>query len=288
MTRSLFAPAAAHADTVLAIDCSYMVFQRYLALVSWARKAGVVQPDAADASDPCPPATPDELASFGDSFRQCLMGLTRTYNVAPTNVVFMIDCSRSAIWRMDVLPTYKGSRKSPRDFPSNVFPHFYGVVLPELKDALGVKSLACPRAEADDIAYVLCRHYRRLGKRVQLATMDSDYAQLAGPGVSVRDLKGNCILEKACRKAGCDADAAAYLRVKICVGDASDGITSIRRLCGPKTALKLARDPALLAKELENPETRRKHDENARLIDLSRMPDWLEADIEQAIRAMDE
>jgi 5'-3' exonuclease len=286
--KSLFGPRVIDENKVLLLDTSFVVFNRYLAGVSYGKKCGTyVEPERA-AGDPCPPASEAELIAFGDGFRQTLTKLMRAYNVAGKNVVFMIDCSRSAIWRMDLLPTYKGTRTSPRDFPSNVFSHFYEVVIRDLQETMGVKSISCPRAEADDIAYVLCNHYSRLGRKVICVSADSDYSQLVGPNVSVHDLKGNCILEKACKKAGTDAgDPQAYLLAKCIQGDISDCITSIRPKVGPKTALKLARDPELLAKELENPETRAKYELNRRLIDLSCMPDDIKAGIEEAIARMD-
>lgn len=287
--KSLFGPRVIDENNVLLIDTSFVVFNRYLAGVSYGRKCGTYIEQDRAAGHPCPQASEDELTTFGDGFRQTLMKLMRTYNAAANNVIFMVDCSRSAIWRMDVLQTYKGTRTSPRDFPSNVFSHFYNVILKDLKETLGVKSISCPRAEADDIAYVLSKHYSGLGKNVTLLTLDSDYAQMVGPKVSVHDLKGNCILEKACKKAGTEAgDAQAYLLAKCIQGDVSDCITSIRPKVGPKTALKLARDPELLAKELENPETRAKYELNRKLIDLSRMPDDIKAGIEEAIARMDD
>lgn len=285
--KSLFGPRVIDENNVLLLDTSFIVFQRYLAGVSYGKKCGTFVEAERAAGEPCPPASEAELTAFGDGFRQTLTKLMRTYNVAAKNVIFMIDCSRSSIWRMEVLPTYKGTRTSPRDFPSNIFSFFYEIVLQDLRETMGVKSISCPRAEADDIAYVLSNHYSDLGKIVTVLTLDSDYAQMVGPNVSVHDLKGNCILEKACKKAGTDVDAQAYLLAKCIQGDISDCITSIRPKVGPKTALKLSRDPALLAKELENPETRAKYELNRQLIDLSRMPDDIKAGIQEAIDRMD-
>lgn len=285
MPPSLFSAAPVDPCAALAIDCSYVVFHRYLAQVSWARKAGVA-PERAR-GEPCPPATDAELTSFGDSFRQTLTGLMRTYGVAPSRVYMMIDCHRSDIWRRDIHPEYKGTRASPGGMPPNVFSHFHAVVLPDLVDTLGVRKISCPRAEADDIAAVLCTHLVADGKSVTVISADADLCQLASDKVRVFDVKGVDVLEKACAKAGLAApDPESYLHLKVISGDSGDNVAAIRPRIGPRTALKLLLDPVQLEKELAVPETRRRYEENKTLVDLSRLPSGIEDAIAREIRSM--
>jgi 5'-3' exonuclease len=275
----MFAPPSEDPDKVLAIDSSYLVFHRFMAQVAWSKKAGVVKPERAQ-GEPCPPATDAELTSFGDSLRQALVGLMRTYNVGASNVYMLVDCSRADIWRRDIHPEYKATRASPGGMPPNVFVHFHSVVLPDIVETLGVKQIACPRAEADDIAAVLCRYFTSLGKTVTVVSADADLCQLASPDVQVFDIKGVNILDKACAKAGLtNADPVAYLHCKVIAGDRGDNVNAIKPRLGPRTALKLLQDPALLEKELAVPETRRRYEENKKLVDLTRLP----TEIEEAV-----
>lgn len=282
----MFALPSTDPDKVLAIDSSYMVFHRYMAQVAWSKKVGVEKPERSP-GEPCPPATDAELTSFGDSFRQSLVVLMRTYNVAPSNVYMLVDCSRADIWRRDIHPEYKGTRASPGGMPPNVFSHFHLIVLPDIVETLGVKQISCPRAEADDIAAVLCRHFTSLDKSVIVVSGDADLGQLASANVKVFDIKGVNILDKACAKAGLtEPDPAAYLHCKIIAGDRGDNVSAIKPRLGPRTALKLLKDPDLLDKELAVPETRRRYEENKKLVDLTQLPEEIEEAVMLSLKGL--
>ena len=276
--RSLFAAASRDTDhdTILAVDASYAVFHRFFAMRRWERMAGVRGPEP-DAG----PATDEDLQAFGDSFRQTLCAQMRTHGVRPSETVLMIDCSRADIWRREINAEYKATRQTPGDFAPNVFGYFHGVLLPDLVQSLGVHAVSCPRAEADDVAHVLCKWAAARDKRVIVITGDADLAQLAVPGrVRVLDIKGACVLEKACKKAGCCLDGKTYLEIKVLQGDKGDNVLPVRPRMGPKSALRLVNDPAALAKELADDAVRTRYEENRVMVDLSRMPEGIAAEID--------
>jgi len=260
---------------IVAFDSSYCVFHRHHAMRRFERLSGMRGPDL-DAG----PAPPDDLVAFGDSLRQMLMTQAAAYGADES--VVMMDCPRADIWRRDLHPEYKGSRAKPGDLPGNLFPHFHGVVVPALRAEVGMRVVGCPRAEADDVAEVLCRWAAPLGYDVVVVTGDADLAQLVRPGVRVVDLKGVDVLEKACKKAGCAVDAGTYLALKLLVGDKGDNIAAVRPRMGPKTALKVVRD---LDAALADPPTRARHELNRTLMDLAAMPADVRAGIEQSLAA---
>jgi hypothetical protein len=67
-------------------------------------------------------------------------------------------------------------------------------------------------------------------------------------------------------------DAAVWLLAHVLKGDACDGISPAFSGCGPKTALKLARNPAELEARLLHGPTRARFERNKTLIDLSNIP----------------
>jgi len=263
---------------VLAIDSSYAVFHRFFALRRWERLSG--QRDPEPDSSPC---TDTELVSFGDSFKSMVVAHMRSLRVPPGNTVMLIDCPRSEIWRRDVLPTYKDSRPTPGDFSPNVFAFFRECLVPELVSEFSVHTIGFDRAEADDAAGVLARVAVESGAHdVTILSGDCDLAQLEVPGrIRVVDMKGVGLLERVTKKLGCDNDAATYLAVKILQGDRGDNIPAARERLGPKRALKLSDDPALLTAFLQDEGNRLRYERNRTLIDISKMP----ADIEAGLRA---
>lgn len=222
------------------------------------------------------PISDDDLVAFSDSFRQTLTSQARLYDAS--EIVLMIDCPRSEIWRRDLHPTYKGTRTSPGDFAPNVFPHFHSVIVPALVADLGVRAVSYDRAEADDVAYVLCNWARTQSMDVVLLTGDADLAQLHRDGVRVVDLKGECVLTKACKKCGCDVDAERYLALKALQGDKGDNVPPVKARLGPKTALKVVDDMSVL-----DDEALAQLELNRTLVDLSRMPADIAAGIAAAI-----
>jgi 5'-3' exonuclease len=275
--KSLFRNAGAHEPaqpgkrTIVAFDASYCVFHRHHAMRRFERMAGIRSAEL----DPGP-ATEDDLIAFGDSLRQTLVSQTRLHGA--TDVVLMMDCPRADIWRRDTHAEYKATRATPGDMPQNLFPHFYEVVAPAMVSDLGYKAIACPRAEADDVAAVLADWAVENDADLVIVTGDADLAQLCRPCVRVVDLKGECVLKKACAKAGCELDAGKYLALKLLVGDKGDNIPAIRPRMGPKTALKAV---DALEAELSDPNVRARYEHNKLMMDLSMTP----PDIRAAIRA---
>ena len=260
---------------ILAVDTSYAVFHKYFALRRWKilnETAKASTPDAADMSEP-------ELLEFGDRFRQMLLERMRAFGVAGHNVVLMLDCPRAEIWRMAIFPEYKGSRKHQNDMPGNLFSFVRETLVPDLCESMGMTSIACPAAEADDIAAGLVR-WAPSETQVTILSGDCDLAQLHRDNVRVVDMTGACLLTKATAKLGCPCDAERYLKIKILQGDKGDNIPSVKFRLGPKTATRLAADDDALAKFLmTDAENERKYELNRTLIDLDRAP----AEIRDAI-----
>ena len=111
-------------------------------------------------------------------------------------------------------------------------------VSPQLPAAVGLKAVALPGYEADDIIATLARRFSAAGHEVVIVTGDKDAAQLVGEGIKLWDgSSGNFSGAEAVEaKFGVKpSQIADYLAL---TGDSSDNVPGVAGI-GPKGAAKL-------------------------------------------------
>lgn len=262
---------------VIIIDGSYFVFHRAHSISSWWRRANP------DSESPGPWSDPDCIAKFCETFASKVAELPKRIGArGPSMTVVARDCPRSEIWRNDSHDSYKAGRV--RDATP------MGVLFTEAYDRLfaagGASTvLEWPGLEADDCAALASRALCALDNvsRISIISNDQDYAQLLGGKIEVRMLGGTRgELPALTSSANCSGDAPRDLFVKIVCGDKSDNISGVFPRCGPKTALKLYSDPALLERQFsKHPGSRERFAHNRRLIDFNEIPATLKSAFEE-------
>ncbi len=164
----------------------------------------------------------------------------------PDAIVAVFD-SREPTPRHEIYPEYKANRlKTPEDLAAQI------PVVDEMIDALGVRRLSVPGAEADDIIGTLSRRAEERGMDVVIVSSDKDMYQLVSPRVKVRDgLKEHAVGEAQVEEVfgvppGKVADLLAL------AGDPSDNVPGVPGI-GEKTASELIREFGSLDAVLANP-----------------------------------
>lgn len=275
----------------LLVDMGYLLFYRYYATKLWWKRAHPKDSDAKGAF------TEEEMASdphfeevYRKRVRDCIEWMMHTYHIEPTRVYFCADCKRSEIWRMDTLPSYKACRDGKCPSGVGVASRYLRDEVEKLAAEWGAHYLRVPTAEADDIVYVVrkqCREANPEARFVILAS-DADYHQICMTDTQLIRLDKRDAMRSSTRNLdGVTAEEAPALDllVKVISGDKSDNIPAIAPKCGPKTALRLARDPAAIeALFAKQPEARAVYEKNRGLIDMSRIPQSLQAEIAEAWR----
>ncbi|MEW6719958.1 MAG: DNA polymerase I [Thermodesulfobacteriota bacterium] len=153
----------------------------------------------------------------------------------PAGVAAIFD-SREPTPRHALFPEYKATRlKVPEDLLAQI------PLVDELIDALGVRRVAMPGVEADDIIGTLSRKAEEEGMDVVIVSSDKDMYQLVSKRVKVRDgLKGNEVgEEQVVETFGVPPDRVADLLAL--AGDPSDNVPGVAGI-GEKTASELIRE----------------------------------------------
>jgi len=258
--------------TFILIDGSYFLFARYHAMLIWWKNAFPEQ----ILEDPFQ----NEL--FVDKFRKTFqdqlkimpkkLGLKKR---EPYTLMVAKDCKRQEIWRMNILPEYKGTRLNG---PENGFmggPFFKMAYEDDLFIKGGAqKILKHPKLEADDCIALYTKKILSENSQcnIYIITSDKDYLQLAEPRVHLYNLG----YKKLTDQKSCSGDPLCDLFCKIISGDISDNIPAIFPKCGPKTALKYYNDRALFEQKLAESENAQKlYKINKSIIDFNEIPEDL-------------
>jgi len=165
----------------------------------------------------------------------------------PDAVVAVFD-SREPTPRHSIYPEYKANRlKTPEDLTAQI------PVVDEVIDALGVRRLSVPGAEADDIIGTLSRRAEERGMDVVIISSDKDLYQLVSPRVKVRDgLKEHTVGEAQVEEVF-GVPPAKVPDLLALAGDPSDNVPGVPGI-GEKTASELIRDFGSLDAVLSHPE----------------------------------
>jgi|APGre2960657373_1045057.scaffolds.fasta_scaffold00252_4 5'-3' exonuclease len=261
------------AAPVLIVDASYYVFYRYFATSRW----WSFQTESKASNVP-----PLENTAFIDAFERHITadfkrlrkrwGLTK---VAPDNILFAADCPRAHIWRMDILPSYKGTRAMNDLFDPTAFSCFRDVAQ-HPNHHLNVVSH--PRLEADDVACLLFRQIRAQAPdhRVIFITGDHDYLQLKDANCEIIGLPDKDLWLAGQKK------GTHVLERKILMGDASDNIHSIlsKKQLGEYFEIQ---DPEERTSYLARLNKTEAYERNCTLMDWARIPERFVSDFSSLV-----
>ncbi len=262
---------------IMLVDSSYCSFYRYYATILWYKRAN---PDVKVDNKYEWHKDKIFMDKYEKIYLNSLMKIKKKFKIPMKNIVFAIDCPRDTIWRMPLFPKYKANRKiSDKKFnPSmlEVFKFTKYTILPKLVKNYNIKTIKCPKAEADDIVAVLTKHFQKTmpEREILIVTNDYDYLQLLDDKIHIYNLKNKNLREKSLGSKKLD------LGVKIIVGDNSDNIPRCFPKCGQKTAIKYLENPDLLDKAFAKyPESKARFILNKTLIDFNSIPEDIQKNI---------
>lgn len=248
---------------ILLIDTSYYVFYRYFATLRW-YKFQATTPKDLDYEKI------HEDQEFIDSFKkhiiQDIQKLQKKWDIEKSNIIFCADCARADIWRMEIFPDYKGSRKLASSFNGNIFNIFYKYIEDDNYNVLSAKHL-----EADDVIYITTTVIKDIKSKhplIVIITNDSDYLQIKNENIEIYNMMGKDICTRITNNVNDE------LLKKILIGDISDNIINICPKMGEKTALKLI---AMSENErdewIDSKGCRKQYELNKTLIDFKNIPE---------------
>ena len=178
-----------------------------------------------------------------------------------TIVIFAKDCQRCNIWRNNIYPDYKKSRKVDNEIGA-FFKYTYSNIINKYH------YIECDNCEADDIIGIITKNIVKHKCNIYIITGDHDYLQLIDDEQYIRiyDLKYKNLKDKSLGNSKKD------LLHKIILGDKSDNISSIHPKLGPKTALKYIENENELKIKLQDSSINKKFEINTKLIDMDKIP----------------
>lgn len=148
----------------------------------------------------------------------------------PVEIVMAIDSP--PYWRKDIFKFYKGHRKIDREREGNKeegwfdYEEYYSVMdefFIKIRNSLPIKFVSYPRAEADDVAGVLCSYDKLDEYNKVLVTTDQDFLQL--------QMNPNVYLYNPIKRVYVKSENPKDdLILKICQGDGGDFIPSIQNV----------------------------------------------------------
>jgi len=247
---------------IILIDTSYYVFYRYFATLRWYGFQHI--------NEEIDHTKIHENAEFVDNFKkhidQDLSKLQKKWEVIKDDIIFCVDCARADIWRMELFPDYKGSRKTASTFNANIFNVFYTYIESEKYNIISGKKL-----EADDVVYLIVKTLTEekndLYEKIIVITNDNDYLQLKKNGIEIYNMMGKDITSRN------NTTPENYLLRKILIGDISDNIINICPKMGEKTAQKLIEmDTETREKWIDTKGCRKQYELNKTLIDFRNIP----------------
>ena len=244
------------------IDGSYFVFFRYHAILNWFRLSHS-NDDISKADQ-----HPDFIAKFKKTFITSFQEISKKLNIE--NPVFIVgkDCPRPSIWRMKHFQIYKGHRTNEDSFMiGDFFQHAYNNLF---QDAGANHIVFHPHLEADDCIAITTQQLlsKYSNCKIWIITSDMDYLQLSAPNVELVNLK----FKKLTDSKNSFNNPKKDLFCKIVMGDKSDGIKSIFKKCGIKTASKYYDNPELFKERLEKENAYEHFLLNKKIIDFNEIP----------------
>lgn len=92
-------------------------------------------------------------------------------------VIIAVDNAKDGYWRKDVYPIYKGQRKAAREVSELDWGGAFAIfdeIKEQIKENTSFKMIDIPKAEGDDIMFVLAEYKHLLNEQVILHSLDHD------------------------------------------------------------------------------------------------------------------
>lgn len=193
----------------------------------------------------------------------------------------LVACDSKHVWRKNIYPEYKGNRDKETDLYYEDVIAAMEAIQDILQTCTDISVVSVPHAEADDIIAVASRISP--STKTVISSSDKDFIQLTGPNV--------ILYSPVQKKERVVEDTDFELFVKCIRGDTGDNIPSAYPRVRMTRLQKAWSDSLEMISIMETvlPDGSKvgdKYNFNRELIDLSRIPIEVKADIEQAI--MDE
>lgn len=256
----------------LLVDSSYVSFHRFFSTLIWFSNVypHIEVDDEYDWSK-----NEIFMNHFDETYMKNLLKFRSMYNIPFENIVIVRDCPRETIWRMDLYPEYKGTRKNTCSYKNkkynigNIFRHIYHSLYPRLEEQYKFKILKVDNAEADDVIAVLANKIREIDKNrlVVIISNDNDYLQLVNEKTLIWSLQNRLLNTKV------ELTADEILLKKIMRGDESDNIPSIVGIMNENELNSLIKNKETLENWLIVNEKKDVFDKNRRLIDFNFIPE---------------
>jgi 5'-3' exonuclease len=250
------------------IDGSYYCFYRYFAIENWFKLA---KPEEKITN---PIENETFVAKFRKTFIDKIKEIPKKLGIENPIIIVGKDCPRKEIWRMKLFNDYKKNRDKNTGFQGG--PFFKMAYDDNLFTAAGCNLILYhDNLEADDCIALTVKHIRKKFPDANswIIASDMDYLQIASDKVQIFTLKFKNLQDS--KKSFKDADKDLFC--KIVSGDKSDGIPSVFKKCGIKTAEKLWNDRDLFHKKLEqSPECNDIYKRNCEIIDFNNIPTVLQ------------
>lgn len=184
-----------------------------------------------------------EITSAIYGFLNTLMSLLEKEQ--PTHLAIVFD-TKEPTFRHKSYPEYKATRqKMPEELVDQLGR------LDQVLAATGLKILALPCWEADDVIGTLSKRADAQGYTVYMVTGDKDYQQLVTDNVKLYNPKsdGTLIWSPADVEENFGVPPSQVIDVLALMGDTSDNVPGVAGV-GPKTAVKLVREYGSVEKVL--------------------------------------
>ena len=257
----------------LLVDSSYVSFHRFFSTLIWFSNVypHVETPDDYDWSE-----NETFMNHFDETYMKNLLKFRSMYNIPFENMIIVRDCPRETIWRMNLYPEYKGTRKNTCAYKNkkynigNIFKHIYHDLYPKIQEQYGFKLIKVENAEADDVIAVLANQIRKIDKNrlVVIISNDNDYLQLVNERTLIWSLQNKLLNTKV------ERSAEDILLKKILKGDDSENIPPVKSGIQEDFINKMLENKDSLYQWLnDNPTIREKFESNKKLIDFNEIPE---------------
>lgn len=266
----------------LLVDSSYVSFHRFFSTLIWYTN---VYPNN-EIDDEYDWSTNEVfMKHFDDTYMKNLVKFKTMYNIPNENMIIIRDCPRETIWRMNIYPEYKGTRKNVCTYKNkkynigNIFRHIYGNLYPRLEKIHGFKLLKVENAEADDIIAILTNKIRDMDRNrlVVIISNDNDYLQLVNEKTLIWSLQNKLLNTKV------EMTAEEILLKKILRGDECDNIPSIVGNMSENKLNELIKDSQKLQDWLILNNKDASFQNNKKLIDFNCIPELIKSNVMQHI-----
>jgi len=236
-------------DPIILIDLSYYIFFRSFATKKWIS----FQSNNEDINF---------IDAFERHFENDLKKLTRKFKTTRSNIYFGVDCSRTTIWRNEILPSYKQHRIENLDFDRSIFDYFKSTITIKHK----LKLICCDNLEADDVIAII--HKEITNKtNVIIITNDNDYIQLKNNNTLIMNMQ----LKDITIRNSMDN----YIIYKALVGDKSDNIKRVGKIKKVEVENLIKKPLKDINEWLKNNNLLEEFNINMKLIDFNNIPENL-------------